>query len=84
MNWRDMNWTAQDGSEPRDGDVVEIRWNPTTTKRALFGRWRKTGCAIVRVERVDVKGNPRGVFGSERDVDGCDVLRVLQRKGGDS
>lgn len=65
---------------PSAGDIVEIQWDPRTTKRAVFVKWRKSGSAVVRIERVNAKGEPIGDFGTDRDIYGAGVLRVLERR----
>lgn len=66
-------------SEVHKGDIVEIRWEGSVTKRAKFVRVARTGSYVVRVERVDAKGKPVGEWGSERNLPPQDILRVLER-----
>jgi N6-adenosine-specific RNA methylase IME4 len=62
------------------GDVVVVRWDPTTSKRAKFVRWVKgADRLVVNVEKVDAKGKRLGylgMWGSERTFDWDDVLEV--------
>lgn len=60
------------------GSLVEIQWEPTTTKRAVFQRFTRTGMVIVRVERVDRSGQGTGEYGAPRTIAAADVLRVLE------
>jgi len=64
--------------EPKSGELVELRWDPTTTKRARFLYWTRNGSAAVEVERVDRKGRPTGQFGAARSFDRESILRVLR------
>jgi hypothetical protein len=65
---------------PNPGDLVEIQWTPTQTKRAIYVRHTKTGTPIVRVEKVDTKLRPLGKFGADRDMAGLEIVRVLKKK----
>lgn len=61
----------------KSGELVEVRWNPTTTKLAKFVRHTGYNRVVLNVERVDAKGVPRGVYGSDRMFDRDDIVRVV-------
>jgi len=61
------------------GDLVEIQWDPTTTRTAVFQRMTRTGSVVVRVERVGRDGRGTGEYGAPRTFLSSDVLRILER-----
>lgn len=61
--------------EPQSGDLVLLRWDPTTTRIARIVRWTRTGKAVVQIERVNAKGERiEGVFGSNRTFERAAIL----------
>lgn len=70
--------TAPAIAEP--GDLVEIYWDGTKTKRAIFVKYTRTGTIVVRLEGVDRKWQPTGVFGSDRGFQGHSLIRIIEKK----
>ena len=67
---------------PAEGDLVEVEWEGTRRKRAIYVRELRTGAHSVRIERVDAKLRPTGHFGSPRTLAKAAILSVLVRRPG--
>lgn len=62
------------------GDVISIRWDPSSVKRARFVRWNANGGLVVNVQRVDQRGNDYlNSWGSDRTFAARDFVEVLER-----
>jgi hypothetical protein len=50
----------------KPGDMILVRWQPGTTKRARFVRLTKAGDLVANIQAVDAKGVYQKHFGSDR------------------
>jgi N6-adenosine-specific RNA methylase IME4 len=50
----------------KPGDMILVRWQPGTTKRARFVRLTKAGDLVANIQAVDAKGVYLKKFGSDR------------------
>jgi hypothetical protein len=61
--------------QPQAGDLVLLRWDPTSTRIARFVRHNRAGNPVVQVERVAGDGSRiEGQFGIARCFGRADIL----------
>jgi hypothetical protein len=56
----------RDANDLKPGDMILVRWQPGTTKRARFVRLTKAGDLVANIQAVDAKGAYLKKFGSDR------------------
>jgi len=72
---RNVSNRQSESYQPMPGDLVVLRWDPTTTRIARFVRYNGAGNPVVQVERVGADGaRVMGEFGAARCFGRGDVL----------
>lgn len=68
---------------PNPGDLIEVQWEPTRLRQALFLRFTRTGTAVIRLDKVEPGAlgvyHQTGEFSSTpRTIEGYCITRIIQ------
>lgn len=64
---------------PNAGDLVEVQWEPTKLRKAIFVRVNRAGGAIVRMDQLDARREPTGEFSTfTRTIEAWTITRIVR------
>lgn len=64
---------------PNAGDLVEVQWEPTKLRKAIFVRVNRAGGAVVRMDQLDARREPTGEFSTfTRTIEAWTITRVVR------